>query len=76
MEFAHEPEHTKQEEEHARKYTLREARELINLQDRERESSLAQFQEAERITLSQRLTQARADQATILETKALDSEYN
>ena len=62
---------------------------MINHQNLQRESNLAQFKEVEvtnialsqqdetkRIQLSQQLAQARADKETAVETKFHDSEYN
>ena len=49
---------------------------FINREDWNRKSNLAQFQEDERITLFQRVAQARIDQVKDLEMKAHYSEYD
>lgn len=47
-ELASKPEHTRLQEEHEQNNNLRKAQEVINLEDQEHKSILAQFQEAER----------------------------
>ena len=75
LKVASQPFPTNDEEEHEQQHTLLGAREFINREDRKRKSNLAQFQENKRITLSQRVAQARIEQVKDLEMKAQNSEY-